>query len=195
MGPLAKRADSGPVPLREAEVGGVRVAIFREGTGRRPQESCSCHLVGRLASNGCVFESTAGKGQGPMRMELKKNAIIPGMELALQELSLGSVAEIRIPPELAYGKNGIPRIVPPSSELLFEIQLVQVDDEDCEPSQAEGPRVEKRSDGEICHGWWLARVHLLPPPSYYLNFCKYLAGSERYIPHGHWDPRWKSKGL
>ncbi|CAJ1456316.1 unnamed protein product, partial [Effrenium voratum] len=41
--------------------------------------------------NGCVFESTAGKGQGPMRMELtlrpqmKKNAIIPGMELALQE--------------------------------------------------------------------------------------------------------------
>ena len=46
--------------------------------------SLTAHLVGRLP-NGCIFESTEGKGGSPMEMQLKKGAVIPGMDLALQD--------------------------------------------------------------------------------------------------------------
>ena len=48
--------------------------------------SVIAHLVGRLP-NGCIFESTEGKGGSPMEMQLQKGAVIPGMDLALQEIS------------------------------------------------------------------------------------------------------------
>lgn len=48
--------------------------------------SVTAHLVGRLP-NGCIFESTEGKGGSPMEMQLQKGAVIPGMDLALQEIS------------------------------------------------------------------------------------------------------------
>ena len=35
---------------------------------------------------------------------------LDGREFQREELTLGSIAEIRIPSELAYGKKGIPRI-------------------------------------------------------------------------------------
>ena len=44
----------------------------------------TAHLVGRLP-NGCIFESTEGKGGDPMAMVLSKGAVIPGMDLAMQD--------------------------------------------------------------------------------------------------------------
>ena len=46
--------------------------------------SVTAHLVGRLP-NGCIFESTEGKGGEPMAMVLSKGAVIPGMDLAMQD--------------------------------------------------------------------------------------------------------------
>ncbi|CAK9105380.1 unnamed protein product, partial [Durusdinium trenchii] len=118
-------------------------------------------------------------------MELKKGQIIPGMELAIQELSLGSIAEIRIPSDLAYGKNGIPRIVPPESELIFEIHILEVDGLPCDEDKL--GKLARPVDplglgpGDFCHPWWLARVQPLAPPAYYLNFCAQTAKGRKPV--------------
>ena len=132
-------------------------------------------MVGRLPS-GCVFESTEGKGQAPMTMLLGKKAIIPGMELGLKELSLGSIAEIHIPADLGYGANGVPHIVPPSSDLLLEVHILEVDGTQSAVQSLQSGRLltEAKDDSAGCLKlpWWLARVESLPPSQYYLNFCR-----------------------
>ena len=107
-----------------------------------------------------------------MTMILGKKAIIPGMELGLQELSLGSVAEIHIPADLGYGANGVPHIVPPSSDLLFEVHVLEVDGVSVAArKRPEAAEVKAEARG-LQHPWWMARVVPLPPSQYYLNFCR-----------------------
>ena len=107
-----------------------------------------------------------------MTMLLGKNAIIPGMELGLKSLSLGSVAEIHIPAELGYGDKGVPHIVPPSSDLLFEVHVLEVDGT---PLATRSQRPKEVADTKadcLQQPWWLARVAPMPPSEYYLNFCR-----------------------
>eukprot|EP00434_Breviolum_minutum_P034767 symbB.v1.2.030778.t1/scaffold3506.1/size55141/1 len=145
------------------QTGRVQVSLLRDGDGKHfPQRSVTAHLVGRLP-NGCIFESTEGKGGSPMEMQLQKGA----------ELTLGSIAEIRIPSELAYGKKGIPRIVPADCELIFEVHILEADGIQCAKELCErlAPAAFSANGDAVCHPWWLARVELLAPPLYYLNFC------------------------
>ncbi|CAE7424094.1 FPR1 [Symbiodinium sp. CCMP2592] len=175
---MVTTALAGPPPVkRRVELPqGVIVSVLQEGDGRHfPQKLVVAHVVGRLPS-GCVFESTEGKGQAPMTMLLGKKAIIPGMELGLKELSLGSVAEIHIPADLGYGANGVPHIVPPSSDLLFEVHILEVDGTQSAVQRLQSGSLltEAKEDSAGCLKlpWWLARVESLPPSQYYLNFCR-----------------------
>jgi peptidylprolyl isomerase len=40
-------------------------------------------------------------------------------------MSIGDKATIFIPAHLAYGERGIPNVIPPSSDLIFELELVE----------------------------------------------------------------------
>lgn len=185
--PVRAEAAAKPAPVRACHLqGGVAVSIFQEGdTHRLPTKFLEIDYVGRLP-NGCVFDCSAGKGQPPMRVELGTGGVIPGMELGLRALSLGAVAEIRIPGELGYGEIGIPKMIPPNSELLFEVHVLAVDGQvgpqrRCElprgarEHQAAGTAESLLADGVLVHPWWLQRVERPLPTSYYLNFCKHMA--------------------
>lgn len=173
---MVATALAGPPPVkRRVELPqGVVVSVLQEGDGQHfPQKLVVAHVVGRLPS-GCVFESTEGKGQPPMTMLLGKKAMIPGMELGLKELSLGSIAEIHIPADLGYGDKGVPHIVPPSSDLLFEVQILEVDGTQSAAQSLQSALPTAAKDDSACLKlpWWLARVESLPPSQYYINFCR-----------------------
>lgn len=168
-------------PLRTYNVAGVRVEVFEEGDQDPPQRYVEVHLVGRLPS-GCVFEGTRAKGRPPMRVEFGKNEVITGMELGLKSLSLGALAELHIPAELGYREFGVPRMVPPSSDIIFEVEILVVDGRTKSPKEplaAVAPLlVPKPSADDVLlfnHPWWLARVDRPPPPVHYLNVCRHLA--------------------
>lgn len=167
-------------PLRSFDLDeGVHVDIFVEGDGKNfATEIIEANVVGRLLS-GHVFESNICKGQPPMKMVLGKGQVIAGMEYGLRTLSLGAFAELRIPSALGYMHIGVPRMVPPNSVLVFEIDVLAVDGKKRpgKPSgfgpASEAPTVE---DGlTLVHPWWFARVERPVPTTYYLNVCKYLA--------------------
>lgn len=160
----------------------VRVDIYREGDGETtPKASVEVHLTGRLPG-GMVFESTRGKGQGPMPMKLGKGEVLPGMELGLRSLTLGARAVIYIPAKLAYREFGIPGIIPPDTDLTFEVELLDVDGSKVAPQ--ERPTLPDALPGKQLNiPWWLARVERPRPSQYYLSFCRHMArGSPGKLP-------------
>jgi len=154
----------------------VRLEIYKEGDGKTtPKESLAAHLTGRLPG-GMVFESTRGKGQGPMRMKLGKGEILPGMELGLRSLTLGARAVIYIPAKLAYREFGIPGIIPPHTDLTFELELLEVDGTKAAPQERPTPPSTEALPGKAFDiPWWLARVERPRPSEYYLSFCRHMA--------------------
>lgn len=73
--------------------------------------------------NGTVFENTYEKNQPKV---LGINQMIPGWAEALKLMKPGEKWEIYVPPYLAYGEAGFPPVIPPNALLIFEIELIGV---------------------------------------------------------------------
>ncbi|MBS3903122.1 MAG: FKBP-type peptidyl-prolyl cis-trans isomerase [Anaplasmataceae bacterium] len=76
--------------------------------------------------NGTVFEDTYEKNQ-PKTLGI--NQMISGWSEALKLMKPGEKWEIYVPPYLAYGEAGFPPVIPPNALLIFELELLSVNQE------------------------------------------------------------------
>lgn len=97
-----------------------------EGDGPTPQdgEVCTIHYVGRL-SDGTEFDNTYTRNQ-PATFALGQGMVIPGWEQALSQMQVGEKALVTIPPDLAFGSEGVQGVIPPDAVLIMEIELLSV---------------------------------------------------------------------
>jgi FK506-binding protein 1 len=51
-------------------------------------------------------------------------AAVAGWDLAIPKMSKGQKARLTITPDLAYGERGYPPVIPPSSTLIFEVEII-----------------------------------------------------------------------
>lgn len=102
---------------------GLQYKVITEGKGAKPKatDTVTVNYVGKLI-NGTEFDSSIKNGQ-PATFPL--DGVIPGWTEALQLMPQGSKWEIVIPSELAYGAGGQGPI-PPSSTLVFEVELLEI---------------------------------------------------------------------
>ena len=70
-----------------------------------------------------VFDSSEKRKKAA---DFKVNQLIQGWKEGLQLMQPGDAFEFVIPPELAYGKNGIPGVIPPNSYLTFKVYLLKI---------------------------------------------------------------------
>ena len=54
-----------------------------------------------------MWDSSKARKQ-PLRFRIATGQVISGLDQAVSQLSIGSRAKVRIPPELAYGERGFP---------------------------------------------------------------------------------------
>ena len=62
----------------------------------------------------------------PMKFALRKNSFINGIDEGIVGMKEGGSRTIIIPSKLAYGERGFPPIIPPNTDLKFQVQLVNV---------------------------------------------------------------------
>ena len=102
---------------------GVQYKVIKEGNGEIAKDTSlvKVHYEGRTI-DGKVFESSYKNGQ-PVTM--RANQVIKGWTEALVRMPAGSVWEVYIPQELAYGEREAGPIKP-YSPLIFKIEVVSV---------------------------------------------------------------------
>ena len=103
---------------------GVQYKVIKEGNGPIPADTSlvKVHYVGRTLEKDGEFDNSYNRKE-PMTMRC--NQVIKGFTDALTHMPEGSVWEIYIPQELAYGEREQGKIKP-FSTLIFKLELIKV---------------------------------------------------------------------
>tara|TARA_Y100000768_G_C23971213_1_gene680679 strand:+ start:1458 stop:2186 length:729 start_codon:yes stop_codon:yes gene_type:complete len=84
----------------------------------------SVHYIGRLENN-IEFDNSYKRNQ-MFQFQIGTRKVIQGWETGLLGMKEGGKRTIFIPYELAYGENGAGDVIPPKSNLIFEIEVLKV---------------------------------------------------------------------
>lgn len=126
---------------------GLQYKILKEGTGPKPTaaDSVTCNYRGTLI-NGTEFDSTAKHGGQPASFPV--NGVIKGWTEALQLMPVGSKWQLFIPSDLAYGVRGAGGDIGPDSTLIFEVELVSIQEKPKEEKPKEETPKDKAPDAQ-----------------------------------------------
>ncbi len=103
---------------------GLQYKILTAGQGKKPAESDTvlCNYKGTFL-DGTEFDSSAKAGK-PVPFEVKN--VIPGFREVLQLMPVGSKWQVFVPSNLAYGERGAGGVIGPNATLIFEVELVSI---------------------------------------------------------------------
>lgn len=106
---------------------GLVYVIENEGTGAKPVKGTklSVHYKGTFRLDGAKFDSSYDRNQ-PMDFTFIDQKMIPGFEEGLAMLGKGGKAKFIIPYYQAYGKAGRPGAIPPYSDLVFDVEIMDL---------------------------------------------------------------------
>jgi FKBP-type peptidyl-prolyl cis-trans isomerase len=104
----------------------LKIEELAAGTGAEAKsgQTVRVHYTGWL-TNGKKFDSSHDRGE-PLEFQLGAGRVIKGWDQGVVGMKVGGKRKLTIPPELAYGQRGFPGAIPPSSTLVFEVELVGV---------------------------------------------------------------------
>ena len=96
-----------------------------EPVQRSPQDRPFVYITPAICLTGRYL--TAPSCETPcFQFQVGVGQVIPGWDLTLLNMQQGEQRTVILPPDLAYGKEGVAGIVPPDSPLRFDIELVEI---------------------------------------------------------------------
>jgi FKBP-type peptidyl-prolyl cis-trans isomerase FklB len=103
---------------------GLQYKVVKAGTGKKPKlnDTVTTHYRGTLI-DGIEFDSSYKRGQ-PATFPV--SGVIPGWTEALQLMEEGAKWQLFIPSNLAYGERGAGGLIGPNATLIFEIELISI---------------------------------------------------------------------
>lgn len=123
---------------------GIKIVSLKQGNGATPNhtQEVLVNYAGYLAT-GTLFDSNIkeveeafgkynparerGNGYVSFPMAYNKSArLIPGFREALLTMKVGDKVRVFIPSALGYGETGAGDIIPPNSDLIFDIEIVDI---------------------------------------------------------------------
>jgi peptidyl-prolyl cis-trans isomerase A (cyclophilin A) len=131
-------------PKAKQTASGLVYTIEKAGEGPKPQKGnqLSIHYRGTFRADGKQFDASYDRGQ-PMTFTFQEQRMIPGFEEGLAMLGKGGKATLIIPYFQAYGANGRPGAIPPYADLVFDIEVM-----DLQPTAApKAPHEHHEGDG------------------------------------------------
>ncbi len=119
---------------------GLVYKVEKEGTGDAPKDSDTVvvNYKGTLI-DGKEFDNSYTRGE-PLSFRL--DGVIPGWTEGLKNIKKGGKIKMVIPPDLAYGKTGVPGI-PANSTLVFDVELLDIKPAPKADAKADAPADDK----------------------------------------------------
>jgi len=106
---------------------GLQYKILKAGNGSKPGDSDTVKIHYRaMFINRSVFDMTYDRGPAAVKL----NELVPGLSQGIQLMNTGSICELYIPPELAYGDQTFANVIPAGSTLIYSIELIEILKED-----------------------------------------------------------------
>lgn len=105
---------------------GLMYTDEKEGTGpaAKAGDRVVVHYTGWL-KDGTKFDSSHDHGK-PFEFPLGAGKVIKGWDQGIAGMKVGGKRKLIIPPQLGYGMQGAGDAVPPNATLIFEIELVSI---------------------------------------------------------------------
>ena len=121
---LEKNKEKEGVKVTES---GLQYEVITPGDGEKPTtaDKVKVHYVGTLI-DGTEFDSSIKRGEPAV---FGVGQVIKGWSEAMQLMNVGSKLRLVIPPELAYGEQGVAPSIQPNSVLVFEVELLSIEKE------------------------------------------------------------------
>ncbi len=123
---------------------GLEYKVIQAGKGVKPVENANVfiHYAGYL-EDGSLFDSSyeevnktfgkydenraKGNGYAPFPFQYgKKEGLIPGFIEGLNNMNLNDKAILFIPAALGYGARGAGNVIPPNSNIIFQVEMLEV---------------------------------------------------------------------
>ena len=103
---------------------GLQYKVIKAGTGKKPKvnDTVTVNYRGTLI-DGTEFDSSFRRGQ-PAAFPV--SGVIPGWTEALPLMQEGAKWQLFVPPNLAYGERGAGGLIGPNATLIFEVELISV---------------------------------------------------------------------
>ncbi|KAJ1963440.1 hypothetical protein GGI12_002049 [Dipsacomyces acuminosporus] len=100
----------------------------------KPGDTVAVHYEGTLFDGGKKFDSSYDRGT-PIEFPLGKGYVIKGWDQGIAGMCIGEKRVLKIPADLAYGKNGSPPVIPPNAALVFKTELVSINGKKAEKAE------------------------------------------------------------
>lgn len=110
-------------PIKKAEE--LQIIDVVEGTGEQVPEGATitAHYTGALCKDGTIFQSSHDFGEA---ITFGLDQVIRGWTVGVPGMKVGGTRRLIIPSEMAYGSVRAAANIPPNSDLVFDIELVAV---------------------------------------------------------------------
>ncbi|RAU18834.1 FKBP-type peptidyl-prolyl cis-trans isomerase [Nitrincola tibetensis] len=104
----------------------IKIEELIEGNGKTAERGAliTAHYRGWL-EDGTEFDSSYKRGE-PFQVVLSNKRVIQGWILGLKDMKVGGKRKLWVPATLAYGERQIGTMIPANSNLIFEIELLDV---------------------------------------------------------------------
>jgi FKBP-type peptidyl-prolyl cis-trans isomerase len=108
------------------EIQGMKIETLKEGAGAEAKngDTVTVHYTGTL-ENGTKFDSSLDSGT-PFSFTLGIGEAIQGWDLGVLGMKMGEKRKLTIPSELGYGSQGVGGVIPPNATLIFEVELLGI---------------------------------------------------------------------
>ena len=119
-----------PVNAQTTTQSGLNVTDVKVGTGAEavPGKTAVVHYTGWLYQDnnkGAKFDSSVDRGEA-FPFPLGQGRVIAGWDEGVAGMKVGGKRTLIIPPNLAYGESGAGNAIPPNATLIFDVELLGV---------------------------------------------------------------------
>lgn len=118
----------GGITCQESNELEIEVLVESENCDRKTKKGdvLTMHYSGIL-DDGKPFDSSYDRKE-PFKFQVGVGQVIRGWDEGLLDMCIGEKRRLTIPPHLAYGETGAGDRIPPKATLLFEVELMGIED-------------------------------------------------------------------